>query len=300
MEEPRKYWLKVNEQAVVRFAEALNPGFVFELRRRFRCRVQSDGGARVLITRREPFSERELDELYCELEYRQQKVGERERACVRACVRGGKKRRQRLRLPVPELVFEGVAPLVEGAELRGEDAGVGAVEGVRDDGRHEGGHEGPAAKDAGLANRAAGALRAQLVLDDVGGGLGLLVGRAVPRQFGAAPSGRSGRGGDAAIRVVSAARELNPTFGQPARQLGASFRAAGAEQAARQLDALHPARVERVKGAAGRTRVDRVGGDDVALVGVGVGLLVGLRFETRGQASRDGRVQSAPPYLLDR
>ena len=95
MAEPRKYWLKVNEQAVVRFAEALNPGFVFELRRRFRCRVQSDGGARVLITRREPFSERELDELYCELEYRQQKVGERERASERASVRtcaAGKKR----------------------------------------------------------------------------------------------------------------------------------------------------------------------------------------------------------------
>ncbi|QJP03686.1 U exon, partial [Aviadenovirus cerasi] len=72
-EEPRKYWLKINDQAIVRFAEPLNPGFVFWLRRRFRARVASDGGERVTMTRREPFNERELEEIYCETEHRQQR-----------------------------------------------------------------------------------------------------------------------------------------------------------------------------------------------------------------------------------
>ncbi|ADE58405.1 U exon protein [Fowl aviadenovirus E] len=71
---PKKYWLKVNDQAIVRFAQPLNPGYVFWIKRRFRARVVSDGGERVTITRREPFSEAELEELYCETEHRQQRV----------------------------------------------------------------------------------------------------------------------------------------------------------------------------------------------------------------------------------
>lgn len=74
MTTPRKYWLKLNDQATVRFDEPLNPGFVFWLRRRYRARVASDGGERVTVTRHEPFSEKELEEIYCETEYRQQKV----------------------------------------------------------------------------------------------------------------------------------------------------------------------------------------------------------------------------------
>ncbi|AGL34694.1 U exon, partial [Fowl aviadenovirus B] len=72
-EEPRKYWLKINDQAIVRYSEPLNPGYVFWLRRRYRARVVSDGGERVTITRREPFSAAELEEIYCETEHRQQR-----------------------------------------------------------------------------------------------------------------------------------------------------------------------------------------------------------------------------------
>ncbi|AP_000425.1 U exon, partial [Fowl aviadenovirus A] len=73
MSNPRKYWLRLNDQAVVRFDEPLNPGFVFWLRRRYRARVTSEGGERVTVTRREPFNDRELEEIYCETEHRQQK-----------------------------------------------------------------------------------------------------------------------------------------------------------------------------------------------------------------------------------
>nr|WGL40815.1 U exon [Tawny frogmouth aviadenovirus A] len=75
--ESGRYWLKVNEQAIVRFAEPMNPGFVFWLRRRFAARAVSHGGERVYLYRREPFSESELEELYWEIEYRQQRVGKR-------------------------------------------------------------------------------------------------------------------------------------------------------------------------------------------------------------------------------
>ncbi|BCZ16709.1 U-exon protein [Aviadenovirus bubonis] len=74
MEDPKKYWLNVNEQAIVRFSEPLNPGFVFWLRRRFRARVASDGGERVTVTRQEPFLSTELEEIYSETEHRQQMV----------------------------------------------------------------------------------------------------------------------------------------------------------------------------------------------------------------------------------
>lgn len=68
------YWLKLGDQSVVRFSRPLNPGFVFWLRRRFRARVVSEGGERVTVTRREPFSQEELEEIYWETEYRQQYV----------------------------------------------------------------------------------------------------------------------------------------------------------------------------------------------------------------------------------
>lgn len=71
---PKKYWLKINDQAIVRFAQPLNPGYVFWLKRRFRARIASDGGERVVMTRREPFTDSELEELYCETEHRQQRV----------------------------------------------------------------------------------------------------------------------------------------------------------------------------------------------------------------------------------
>lgn len=71
---PKKYWLKVNNQTVVRFSQPLNPGFVFWLKRRYHVRVHSEGGERVSITRPEPFSQEELSDLYSELEYRQQIV----------------------------------------------------------------------------------------------------------------------------------------------------------------------------------------------------------------------------------
>lgn len=72
--EPKKYWLKINDQALIRFEEPLNPGFVFWLKRRFRARVHSVGGERVTVRRKEPFTPQELEELYWETEYRQQRV----------------------------------------------------------------------------------------------------------------------------------------------------------------------------------------------------------------------------------
>ncbi|AIS19801.1 U exon [Fowl aviadenovirus C] len=74
MAEPRRYWLKINDQAMLRFDEPLNPGFVFWLRRKFRARVHSEGGERVVMTRKEPFSASEMQELYSETDYRQQRV----------------------------------------------------------------------------------------------------------------------------------------------------------------------------------------------------------------------------------
>lgn len=94
MSASQDYWLNINNQAIVRFSEPLNPGFVFWLRRRFRARVVSDGGERVRMTRQRPFTEAELEEIYCETEYRQQMVSNR-------------------RLPVPESVLEGRSTLVD-------------------------------------------------------------------------------------------------------------------------------------------------------------------------------------------
>lgn len=68
--------MRLNDQSIVRFARPLNPGFVFWLRRRFRARVISEGGERVTVTRREPFSAEELEEIYWETEYRQQYVSD--------------------------------------------------------------------------------------------------------------------------------------------------------------------------------------------------------------------------------
>ncbi|WPS63626.1 U exon protein [Aviadenovirus phalacrocoracidae] len=71
MAEPMRYWLKLNDQSIVRFDQPLNPGFVFWLRRKYRAKVVSDGGERVTLTRREPFSEKELQDIYWETEHRQ-------------------------------------------------------------------------------------------------------------------------------------------------------------------------------------------------------------------------------------
>uniref|UniRef100_A0AB38ZPC5 U exon protein n=1 Tax=Psittacine aviadenovirus B TaxID=2169709 RepID=A0AB38ZPC5_9ADEN len=74
MSAPRKYWLKINDQALLRFDRPLNPGFVFWLRRRYRAHVKSDGGERTTVTRQEPFTGQELREIYSETDYRQQVV----------------------------------------------------------------------------------------------------------------------------------------------------------------------------------------------------------------------------------
>lgn len=70
----RTYWLTLNDQTKITFPYPLNPGFVFWLKRRFRGRVVSDGGERVSITRKEPFSDEELEEIYLETEHRQKIV----------------------------------------------------------------------------------------------------------------------------------------------------------------------------------------------------------------------------------
>lgn len=111
MEIPRKHWLKINDQAIVRYAEPLNPGFVFWLRRRFRARIISDGGERVTMTRREPFSDAELQEIYFETEHRQQRVS----------------------LPIPKYVFVSIGTLVERAKASGKVVGVRAVKRMGDD-----------------------------------------------------------------------------------------------------------------------------------------------------------------------
>lgn len=69
-----KCWLRLNNQTIVRYNEPLNPYFVFWLRRRFRAKVMSDGGERITLTRQEPLTEEELEEIYLETEHRQQYV----------------------------------------------------------------------------------------------------------------------------------------------------------------------------------------------------------------------------------
>lgn len=75
----KKYWMKLNNQGIVYFEVPLNPGFVFWLRRAFRAHVFSDGGERVTVTRREPFTDAELRDIYLETEHRQQVVSTRPR-----------------------------------------------------------------------------------------------------------------------------------------------------------------------------------------------------------------------------
>lgn len=73
-QESKKYWLKLNDSHKISFDYPLNPGFVFWLKRRFRGKVVSDGGERVSISRNEPFSDEELQEIYLETEHRQKVV----------------------------------------------------------------------------------------------------------------------------------------------------------------------------------------------------------------------------------
>lgn len=70
----KKYWMKLNNQRMFYFNMPLNPGFLFWLRRTYRARITSDGGERVTVTRQQPFSEKELEEIYLETEHRQQIV----------------------------------------------------------------------------------------------------------------------------------------------------------------------------------------------------------------------------------
>lgn len=111
---PKKYWLKINDQAIVRFTQPLNPGYVFWLKRRFRARIASDGGERVIMTRREPFNERELEELYCETEHRQQRVS----------VKTG--------LPVPKYILISVCALIDGTILSRKIVRIRTVKGMWD------------------------------------------------------------------------------------------------------------------------------------------------------------------------
>ncbi|AXB73050.1 hypothetical protein QKD39_gp45 [Psittacine adenovirus 1] len=92
MATPKRYWLRVNDQALLRFDRPLNPGFVFWLRRRYRASVESDGGERTTVTRQEPFTSQELREIYFEVDYRQQIVSmyKEERTCYQLQNTGSK------------------------------------------------------------------------------------------------------------------------------------------------------------------------------------------------------------------
>lgn len=110
----KKYWMRLNGQGVIYFNTPLNPGYVFWLKRTYRAKVLSEGGERVTLTRREPFSDKELEEIYLETEHRQQMVSKI--------------------LPVIEHVFESGASFVYSAKLSREARGVSATERVDYDG----------------------------------------------------------------------------------------------------------------------------------------------------------------------
>nr|QQD36949.1 U-exon [Pacific black duck aviadenovirus] len=74
MAESKKYWMNVNEQNIIRFDHPLNQSFLFWIRRQFNCKIHSEGGERVKVTRRKPFSIEELKRIYSETDYRQRVV----------------------------------------------------------------------------------------------------------------------------------------------------------------------------------------------------------------------------------
>lgn len=96
-----RFWMNLNGQSRVTFDYPLNPGFVFWIRRKFGAKVDSQGGERVTVTRRQPFTEDELNQLYWETEYRQRVVS----------YRGAK-----LSI-IPKGILKGRLTFVEGAEL---------------------------------------------------------------------------------------------------------------------------------------------------------------------------------------
>lgn len=166
---PRKYWIELNSGEKIWYDYPLNPGFVFWLKRRFKAKIVSHGGERVYMTRREPFSETELRELYSELEYRQRVVS----------------------LPIPKYVFERVFAFVNRAKLSRETFGVFGTERFRDHYGDVGFHK--FALRVGLGHIGdGGSGGAEMVLVGL---RGHFFGGAQPvsSHFGATPPGRSFR-----------------------------------------------------------------------------------------------------------
>ncbi|BBJ21555.1 U exon [Crane-associated adenovirus 1] len=69
-----RFWINLNNQSKVYIKKALRPGFVFSLKRKYKCYINNNGGERVTLTRQEPFSDTELSEIYWKIEYHQQSV----------------------------------------------------------------------------------------------------------------------------------------------------------------------------------------------------------------------------------
>lgn len=70
-------WLDVNQQRRITYRFPLNPGFVFNLKRKYNATVESTDGAHVRLKRKRPFTELEIRDIYWEVEYRQQRVSKK-------------------------------------------------------------------------------------------------------------------------------------------------------------------------------------------------------------------------------
>lgn len=131
--------LYVNDKLLIRFDIPLNPAFIFQTRRKYGVSVVSNGGKEIRIKRTKPLSAQELQNLYLDIEYRQQAVSS----------------------PIPESVFEISSSLIDCAVHAWELSGFLTVERMWYHSGHKSGHEFASRVDAGFLDKDTRALCSQ-------------------------------------------------------------------------------------------------------------------------------------------